>query len=72
MPGRTLFVVAAGLLLAGGRAYAADDKSLESDPGLQADMEAVKAELAAARANPAAPDRIRCKVEAAAARLAME
>ncbi|HEX4534286.1 MAG TPA: phosphatase PAP2 family protein [Rhizomicrobium sp.] len=41
-------------------------QALSLDPAFNADMEAAKTELAAARANAVAPDAKRCKVEAAA------
>lgn len=41
-------------------------QALSLDPAFNADMDAAKTELAAARANPVAPDAKRCKVEAGA------
>jgi acid phosphatase (class A) len=57
---------------AGRIAGAVTFQALEADPAFRADMETAKAELAAARANPVAPDKARCKVEAAAAKLRLE
>jgi acid phosphatase (class A) len=57
---------------AGRVAGAVTYQSLDADPSFRADMDAVKAELAAARANPVAPDKARCEVEAAAARHSVE
>ena len=51
---------------AGRIAGATTFQALEVDPGFQSDLEAVKTELAAARANPVAPDKARCEVEEAA------
>ena len=41
--------------------------ALQSDPGFRADIEAARAEVAAARANPVPPDAARCAMENAAA-----
>jgi acid phosphatase (class A) len=57
---------------AGRVAGAVTFQALDADAAFRDDMDAVKAELAAARANPVAPDKTRCKVEAAAAKLSME
>lgn len=53
--------------VAGSVAY----QALSTDPAFTADMDAAKQDIAAARANPAAPDAKRCRMEAATAHHAL-
>jgi acid phosphatase (class A) len=57
---------------AGRVAGAVTYQALDADTAFRADMDAVKAELAAARANPVAPDHARCRVEEAAEKRFLE
>jgi acid phosphatase (class A) len=57
---------------AGRVAGAVTFQALDADAAFRADTDAVKAELAAARANPATPDMARCKVESATEKLSLE